>query len=192
MAQNRAQPDACRPNTPETFAVVYEQNYARIFGYVYRRILHWETAEDITAEVFLKAFKSFWRFRWTSIPITAWFYRIATNEVNMYFRAGKVRHGVPLAELLKAGFDLPDARTAETEKLAAELEVERSREFLAIQKQVRTLATKYQTVMALRYFEGRNVREIAQILGKREGTVKSLLSRALDQLRKKLPPNATE
>lgn len=172
--------------------MLYELNHARIFGYVYRRILHWETAEDITAEVFLKAFKSFWRFRWTSIPITAWFYRIATNEVNMYFRAGKVRHDVSLAQLLRVGFDLPDGRTAETEKVAAELEVERSREFFAIQKQVKTLATKYQTVIALRYFEGRNVREIAQILGKREGTVKSLLSRALDQLRKELPPDATE
>jgi RNA polymerase sigma-70 factor (ECF subfamily) len=54
------------------------------------------------------------------------------------------------------------------------------------------LPAKYQDVIALRYFEGKSIREIAEILGKREGTIKSLLSRGLEKIRKKLPPAATE
>jgi DNA-directed RNA polymerase specialized sigma24 family protein len=101
MANDEPQHTPPRSNSPQTFGPLYEQYYSQIFGYVYRRILHWETAQDITAEVFLKAYKSFWRFRWSSIPIGAWFYRIATNEVNMYFRLGRFKRDVSLTELLE-------------------------------------------------------------------------------------------
>ena len=193
MANDEPLHTSARSNTPEAFGSLYEQYYSQIFGYVYRRILHWETAQDIAAEVFLKAYKSFWRFRWSSIPIGAWFYRIATNEVNMFFRVGKHRRDVSLTELLdKEGFDAPDARTTESEKANAERELQRSQDFLLVQAQVRALPAKYQDVIALRYFEGKSVREIGEILGKGEGTIKSLLSRGLEKIRKKLPLSATE
>ena len=46
--------------------------------------------------------------------------------------------------------------------------------------------TKYQEVIAFRYFEAKDIREISEILGKPEGTIKSLLSRGLEKLRKKI------
>jgi RNA polymerase sigma-70 factor (ECF subfamily) len=179
-------------NSPQAFGSLYEQHYSQIFGYVYRRILHWETAQDITAEVFFKAYRSFWRFRWSSIPIGAWFYRIAANEVNMYFRVGRFKRDVSLTELLdEKGFDAPDSAST-IEKANAERELQQSQDFVLIQACLRSLPAKYQGVIALRYFEGKNIREIAEILGKREGTIKSLLSRGLERIRKKLPPGATE
>jgi RNA polymerase sigma-70 factor (ECF subfamily) len=193
MANEEPQHAAARPNTPEVFGSLYERHYSQIFGYVYRRILHWEVAQDITAEVFLKAWKSFWRFRWSSIPVGAWFYRIATNEVNMYFRAGKYRRDVSLTELLdEKGFEAPDAKTTDIEKAHAERELQRFESFLSVQSHLKSLPPKYQDVIALRYFEGKSIHEIAEILGKREGTVKSLLSRGLERLRKKLAPDATK
>jgi RNA polymerase sigma-70 factor, ECF subfamily len=193
MPNDGAQNKATRSNSPQVFGPLYEQHYSQIFGYVYRRILQWETAQDITAEVFLKAYKSFWRFRWNSIPIGAWFYRIATNEVNMYFRMGRFKRDVSLTELLdEKGFDPPDAMTTDIEKVNAEREVQRSQDFLLVQAYLRSLPAKYQDVIALRYFEGKSIREIAEILGKREGTIKSLLSRGLERIRKKMPPGATE
>jgi RNA polymerase sigma-70 factor (ECF subfamily) len=193
MANDEPQQPPTRPNTAETFGPLYEQHYSQIFGYVYRRILHSEIAQDITAEVFLKAWKSFWRFRWSSIPVGAWFYRIATNEVNMYFRAGKFRRDVSLTELLDdKGFDASDAKTTDIEKAQAERELQRFQSFVSVQSHLKALPPKYQDVIALRYFEGKSIREIAEILGKREGTVKSLLSRGVERLRKKLPPDATK
>jgi RNA polymerase sigma-70 factor (ECF subfamily) len=193
MANDEPPYTSARSNTPQAFGSLYEQHYSQIFGYVYRRILHWETAQDIAAEVFFKAYKNFWRFRWSSIPIGAWFYRIATNEVNMYFRVGKFKRDVSLTELLDTeGFDAPDARTTESEKANAERELQRSQDFILVQAQVRALPAKYQDVIALRYFEGKSIREIAEILGKSKGTIKSLLSRGLEKIRKKLPLDATE
>jgi RNA polymerase sigma-70 factor (ECF subfamily) len=193
MTNDEPQHTAPCSNSPHAFGPLYEQHYSQIFGYVYRRILHWETAQDITAEVFLKAYRSFWRFRWSSIPIGAWFYRIATNEVNMYFRVGRFKRDVSLTELLdEKGFDAPDAKSTDTEKLNAERELQRSQDFLSVQACLTSLSAKYQDVIALRYFEGKSIREIAEILGKREGTIKSLLSRGLERVRKKLPLGATK
>jgi len=193
MANDERQHTPDRSNTPQAFGLLYEQHYSQIFGYVYRRILHWETAQDITAEVFLKAYKSFWRFRWSTVPIGAWFYRIATNEINMYFRFGNFKRDVSLTELLdRKGCDPPDPTTTDIEKVNAERELQRSQDFLLVQACLRSLPAKYQDVISLRYFEGKGIREIAEILGKREGTIKSLLSRGLDRIRRKLPLDATE
>ena len=46
------------------------------------------------------------------------------------------------------------------------------------------LSVKYQEVLTLRYFENKQIKEISEILGKREGTVKSLLHRGLEKLRR--------
>jgi len=193
MAADESPRTLAHSNSPEAFGLLYEQHYSLIFGYVYRRILHWETAQDITAEVFLKAYKSFWRFRWSSIPIGAWFYRIATNEINMYFRVGRFKRDVSLTELLdEKGFDTPDAMTTDIEKANAEGELKRSQDFLLVQACLKSLPAKYQDVISLRYFEGKSIHQIAEILRKREGTIKSLMSRGLEQIRKKLPPGATE
>ena len=143
MANDERQHTPDRSNTPQAFGPLYEQHYAQIFSYVYRRILHWETAQDITAEVFLKAYKSFWRFRWSTVPIGAWFYRIATNEINMYFRFGNFKRDVSLTELLdRKGCDPPDPTTTDIEKVNAERELQRSQDFLLVQACLRSLPAK--------------------------------------------------
>jgi len=55
-----------------------------------------------------------------------------------------------------------------------------------VQELVATLDPKYQNVISLRYYEQKSIREIAIILGKKEGTIKSLLSRGLDKVRERL------
>lgn len=166
---------------PDAFGVLYEHYYSQMFGYVFRRVLNWEVAQDITSEVFLKAYSGIWRFRWTSISIGAWFYRIATNEVNMYFRRGKLS-SVSLDELVERGFDLPDPTTTEAEKARVEKELHQYQDFLMIQSRLKELPLKYQEVITLRYFEQKSLREISEILDKKEGTVKSLLARGIDKL----------
>jgi RNA polymerase sigma-70 factor (ECF subfamily) len=51
--------------------------------------------------------------------------------------------------------------------------------------ELKTLPVKYQEVISLRYFEGKENKEIVEILNINEGTLKSLLSRGLEKLRKK-------
>jgi RNA polymerase sigma-70 factor (ECF subfamily) len=65
----------------------------------------------------------------------------------------------------------------------AEEEMSRREEFLRLHKTLTGLPLKYQEVISLRFFEKKSIKDISQILGKKEGTVKSLLHRGLEQLR---------
>jgi RNA polymerase sigma-70 factor, ECF subfamily len=169
---------------PEAFGILFEQHYPAIFGYILRRVGDWDAAKDITSEVFLKAFNSLWRYRWQGIAFSSWLYRIATNEAGLYFRKNR-RRPESLDRLMeKSGFEPVDPREMEADKLEAERVLRRADEFLRIHAKIVELPTKYQDVVTLRYFERKSIKEIAEILNRKEGTIKSLLSRGLGKLRK--------
>ena len=89
---------------PEQFGVLFERHYSSIFAYIHRRVTDWNVSNDLAAEVFLKAFKGLWRYRWQGVPFSAWLYRIATNEVRMHFRRG-ARPLLSLDQMSECGFD---------------------------------------------------------------------------------------
>ena len=167
----------------EAFGVLFERHYPAIFAYVHRRVGDWDAANDLASEVFLKAFKGLWKYRWQGVPFSAWLYRIATNEVRMHFRKG-TRPTLSLDQMSEeCGFEPLDPASLEAEKLEAERKLQEYEDFLVVREKVLLLGLKYQDVIALRYFERKSIKEIAEILNKREGTVKSLLSRGIAKLR---------
>jgi RNA polymerase sigma-70 factor (ECF subfamily) len=156
--------------------------YPKIFGYIFRITGDRELAGDITSETFLKAFIAIGSFKWKGISISSWFFRIATNELNQYFRKQRYTPraiiDLGLFDTL-AGTHLP---SREQEDVGGRLE--RLEEFEWIRRLLQNLPAKYRQPIALRYFEELSIRDIGQILDKKEGTVKSLLSRGLDRLKK--------
>jgi RNA polymerase sigma-70 factor (ECF subfamily) len=113
-------------------------------------------------------------------------YRIASNECLLYFRKKKYLPG-SLDKLISAKFwDAVDPATALEEKLYIERELQQHKEFIAVRQEIMKLPVPYQEVLTLRYFEEKNIKDIAMILNKKEGTVKSLLSRGIEKLRKVL------
>jgi RNA polymerase sigma-70 factor (ECF subfamily) len=168
---------------PQKFGEIYDAFYEQIFGYVFRRTSNYDAAKDIAAETFLKAYVGIRRFKWRNISILHWLYRIATNELNKYFNS---RPYMPesLSRIHEEyGFDITDYSNAETERILLEEELEKHREFMKINDRIKKLDTKYQDVISLRFYEQKSIKEIALILGKKEGTVKSLLSRGIDILK---------
>ena len=165
---------------PEVFGRLYDQYYSQIFNYVLRRVANLEIAQDITSEVFFKALKNLGQFHWRNVPFSSWLYRIAINQITDYFRKGK-------QEMFSLE-EIPDSITPSNpsidEVLEAEEELRRHEDFLLLHENISKLPIKYQDVITLRFFENKQIKEIAQILGKREGTVKSLLHRGLGKLRK--------
>jgi RNA polymerase sigma-70 factor (ECF subfamily) len=168
---------------PDAFAKLYDQYYPRIFGYVLRRSANIEAAQDITSETFLKALAKLWQFQWRNISFSSWLYKIATNEVNQYFRKAEYKKSVSLEELQEQGFELLSPHDPENELIEAQEELKQHQDFLEIQGKIVRLPAKYQEVITLRFFEKKQIKEIAEILGKREGTIKSLLHRAVERLR---------
>jgi RNA polymerase sigma-70 factor (ECF subfamily) len=168
---------------PAQFAGVFKLYYVPIFGYILRRTGDFDATADIAADTFLKAFLHIGNFNYTGIPVKVWLYRIATNEVNMFFR-NRRRHNSIFEK-----FDVADKEEfksyMEQDREAMESELQQHEQFVKVLGALKTLPEKHQEVIALRYFEGKNNREIAEILNLNEGTLKSLLSRGLEKLREK-------
>jgi len=168
---------------PDAFARLYDHYYPRIFGYILRRTANLEAAQDVTSETFLKALGKLWQFHWRNVSFSSWLYKIASNEINQYFRKAEYKKSVSLEELQEQGFELLSPHDPEGELIEAQERLKQHQDFLEIQKKITKLPAKYQEVIALRFFEKKQIKEIAEILGKREGTIKSLLHRAVERLR---------
>ncbi len=168
---------------PKAFGILYEEYYPKIFGYILRRVGHLETAQDLTSETFLKAVRNLWQYRIMNLPFSSWFYKIATNEINYYFRKKK-QIIYPLESIFADG-DPEDelSNNPETELIEAEEKLQIYQDFINVQKAILKLDLKYQEVLTLKYFEKKKINEISQILNKKEGTIKSLLSRGIEKLR---------
>ena len=166
---------------PQIFGLLYDEYYNPIFSYVFRRLGIYDLSKDITAETFLKAYQKIGSFVWRGIPVSAWFYRIASNEINIYLRQKKYHPSyfddAGLRDVL--AYD----EGIETEKAALENTLKENKAFLQIQEGLKLLDAKYGEVIALRFFEEKSIKEISLILSRNEGTVKSLISRGLEKLR---------
>jgi len=170
---NRARMD------PSAFEELYETNYSTILNYLYRRTLSTAVAEELTSNTFFKALRGLRGFRSRpNVPFRSWLYRIASNEAKMYWRSSK-RHPAPL--------ELPDDDCLRVSfSWAGRADPERTREklqqYARLHRAILRLKERYQAVLGLRYFEGMKHEQVAEILGRKVGTVKSLIHRALKEL----------
>jgi RNA polymerase sigma-70 factor, ECF subfamily len=168
---------------PQQFGIIFDSFYNQIFSYIFKRITDYDISRDIAADTFLKAFLNIQSFVWKDISISSWIYRIATNEINHHFRRNN-NHNISLDTLFdKNDLNILNSYEFIDEKQSLERELELHEEFLKVQKCLTKLEIKYQEVLSLRYFEKKSIKEIAEILIKKEGTVKSLLSRGTEKLR---------
>jgi len=164
------------------FAKVYDQYYPKIFGYVLKRTANLEIAQDITSETFFKALKKLWQFRWRNISFSSWLYKIATNEINQYYRKGKYK-SASLDKLQEQGFEPVSLHNPEAEVIEGQEKLKQHKDFLVCKEKISQLDIKYQEVITLRFFEEKQIKEVGIILGKSDGTIKSLLHRGLEKLR---------
>lgn len=158
---------------PEAFGALYEKYFERIFYFIYRQTDDEALAADLCSQAFLNALNHLYRFEFRGVPVSAWLYRIASNEVNKHYRKSK-RHKV---------FSIEEARMRE---LIEDAEEETDEDPLRrLVEYLRDLPTDLLEVLQLRFFEDRDFKEIAFILNITESGAKMRTYRALDKLRKK-------
>lgn len=165
---------------PEAFEPLFSKYQNSIFNYILRRTCNMALSKDLTASTFMKALEHIHQFQWKGIPFSAWLYRIATNEINQYFR--KHRKTVPLTDELVGNLQ-SDSKTDAALLDAEEKEQGRNRSRIVYKALIR-LKKKYQDVLTLRYYEDLSIREISGILDIPENTVKTHMRRGLQQLKK--------
>jgi RNA polymerase sigma-70 factor (ECF subfamily) len=160
---------------PSRFAELYEKNFHRVYAFVVRRVRDRDEAEDVTAEVFHEALRSLGRFQWRGAPFAAWLLRIAANTLaDRWQRAGK--NGCPAVDDLE-GTEVSVQAEAERRAMVYQL--------------VDRLPSDQRLVIMRRFVDQKNVREIAQELGRSEGAVKQLQFRALETLRRNSAAKST-
>ena len=164
---------------PSAFAPLYDAHYAAVLSFLYRRCLNISLAEEMTSRTFFNALRALPRYTHRN-RFRYWLYRIALNELRSHWRVAW--RSVPLAEgdakseaLSRIYFEHQDQSRAET--------TERMERFKKVSVLLDALPARYRVPLSLRYYEGLSGAEIAAVLDKSEGTVKSLLHRGLKQIR---------
>ncbi len=169
-------PNAAENQKAILFERIYEDHFEAIYRYVFHRVGNRTEAEDLTAQCFFKALNNWWRFRWSGASISSWLFRIATNEINNYFR--QIRKNFVLENAASSGFSSPHAG-AQTEEGLDQV-------FLELKRALASLKPEEQTLLALRYFEKKTFVEIGQILRKRPVTLRMRAHRSLKKLQRAL------
>ena len=165
------------------FEVIFEEYYDQIFNYILRRTGNVEDARDITAETFFKALKNIGRFKWRRVSFSAWLYKICIHEIAAFYRKTP-RNLLSMEYLQSRGFDPVSQYDLEEEIMAAHNAPQKHEKLLLCSRAIKELPGRYADVITLRYFAGKKISELALIVGKPEGTVKSLLHRGLRKLKK--------
>jgi RNA polymerase sigma-70 factor (ECF subfamily) len=109
---------AARRDT-EAFAELYEAHLDLVYRSVYFKVGDATIAEDLTADVFAKAWEKIDSYQWRNLPFHHWLLRIASNTVIDHYRSRR-RTTTPIDEL----FDMSDDGAAPDESVLRDLDVE--------------------------------------------------------------------
>lgn len=153
------------------FAKLYEQNVRQIYAYVRQRVSEDEIAEDMTSDVFVRAIETLDRYEQRGVPFLGWLYHIAHGLVVDYYRRQKKRSTEQPIE------DIP--LVAEHNPEAAAFANIRQEDLLQV---IRQLTEEQQQVIMLRFIQGYNLSETAELMGKKPNAIKALQFRAVRAL----------
>jgi RNA polymerase sigma-70 factor (ECF subfamily) len=161
---------------PESFSILYERYVTRIYNYIFYRTGSPYDAEDLTERVFLRALGHIKTYNNRGVPFTAWLYRIAHNLVANWHRDNSRRKEVPLEDQknLHLRSDHPETALVNSQDQAQLLQI------------IRGLSEERQQLIILKFVEHMSNAEVATIMGRSEGAIKSLYHRTLQSLREEM------
>lgn len=179
MAENKDLPNELQTvekaikGDQQAFAQIYDAYLDSIYRFVYMRVEDQQTAEDIAANVFLKAWEKLQDYQQRGLPFRAWLFRIARNAVIDHYRTRK--EVAPLEAVVNT-FD--ESAVPVSEKVGSQIETEK------ILKLMNELTEDQRNVLSLKLVHGLDTEEVAKALGKRQGAVRALQMRGLQALAK--------
>ena len=167
------------------FETLVERYQQQVYHLTLRMVGNDADAQDLAQEAFVRAWRGLGSFQFTS-QFSTWLYRLTSNICIDFLRAQKRRKVVSLTMLRDdedSQWDLPDDDPLPEQQMIAAEERE------ALSRAFASLDPEFRQILTLRIVNGCSYQQISQILGIAEGTVKSRISRAREQLRKKMAAN---
>jgi RNA polymerase sigma-70 factor (ECF subfamily) len=171
--------DRAQQGDREALEELYLMHFDRIYSYLQMSVGNRHDAEDLTNQTFVKMLESIDRFEWRKAPISAWLFRIAHNLAMDHFRSRKrwqPEEDPPEPEG-------SEVRSAEEEALHA---IGRQ----SMLEMIEGLSIDQQQVLTLKFVFNFSNADVATVLGKTEGAIKSLQHRALASLQRQLTKTA--
>jgi RNA polymerase sigma-70 factor (ECF subfamily) len=158
----------------EAFTSLYTLYVNRVYAHAYYSLSNKVDAEDITQEVFIRAWKGIDKYKASGAPFIAWLLKISNNLIIDRNRSKKP---VTYVEDLKDLYNHP---------ISPESQVEIKFEQLRIREAISKLKGDKQKIIVLRYIDGYKIEEIAKMLNCSQGAIRITQYRALIDLRKTL------
>lgn len=155
------------------FALIYDKYFERIYLFIYKRVGDEDLAGDICQETMLKVMFNIQKYEDRGIPFSAWLYRIASNEVNLFFRQKKKDTTVEIKE--KHLKDMME------EGSLGKIESEEDQEKLV--KMMSQLKPEHTEIIELRFFLEYSFKEIADFYSITEANAKMRLYRILEKMK---------
>ena len=155
-------------------AAIYDEQHLPIYRYIYRQVSDAETANDLTSDVFHRLLQAVQRGNGPNQNCRAWLYRTAHNIVVDFYRRSQHRQHLPLNEGMVEA-DVDPAATAE-QQMTADI----------VRGALDQLTPDQRQVIALKFLSGLTNKEVAEVMEKPVGAVKSLQHRALAALQRQL------
>jgi len=161
--------------------VLYDNYFDQIFRFVFKRLGGNESvAGDLTQQTFIKAMANLDRYEDRGLPFSSWLYRIAQNEVSMFFRQQKKNYSVSIDE----GRLMDMAHEA---NLSNHMSMENQEKLV---EAINSLEQEHQDLIELRFFQEMSFREIAEIYDITEANAKMRTYRILEKIGKKWNENS--
>ncbi len=157
------------------FKYLYNLYYERIFLFLLRRSENENLAQDLTQQTFVKAMINIDKFEYKGFPFSSWLFRIALNELNLYYRNYKKKRTISIESS-----ELPEL----AEELPTDLNPLLNNENLI--KAFNLLSEAEVTLLEMKYFEKRSHQEISEILGISVANAKVKLHRIIKKMRNKM------
>ena len=163
---------------PQDFEELVRLHRPRVFRFIFASLRNRETAENLTQDCFIRAYKAREQFRGSS-QIGTWLMSIAANLVRNHESSNRLKFW-RRSLVAEPGAWIPDRQLSPEARAAAKEQVE------AIWKVAAQLPERQRTVFLLRFVEDMDLLEIAAVTQMKEGTVKTHLFRALKSVRSRL------
>ena len=155
----------------ENFGPLYDRYYTSIFRFIFKRVSDKDNAADLAQQVFLKAMMNIGKYQDRGFPFSAWLFRIAINEVNMFYRVQKKNVHVSISGM-------------EIREMLQEMEQdEREVQLEQVVNQLNGLSQEKSQLIDLRFFEKCSYKEIGEIYGITEANAKMRVRRTLQKMK---------
>lgn len=163
-----------RQRDATAFGILYERYIDKVYRYIAYRTSSTVIAEDLTAEVFLNAWRSIERYEDRGYAFSTWLLRLAHNEVTDHYRTRRNDVSLPDTDIHSSSLPEPGH--------FVELQVDQ----MTLIRAIKQLPDEWRQIVLLRFVEGLPFEEIASIIGKSSGACRVIQHRALARLRELL------